>query len=194
MLPIHPLATRWHHWSLGCSSRCLSCTACRSETLTGRSTFCPCRPHWMSLCYGTKTSLTCLKARSCFRLCRATGNVILSSGPRNSVFHHVLQRLLAASDYIAHVISALSTGQFQAYSNCRDFFDDRWLDLKEQVFGSAPDLFPADHFFYENFLWAVTTLRAHVHPPLQGSQVALVPLADLVGCLPAIQHLVDCIL
>ncbi len=102
--------------------------------------------------------------------------------------------MLPGADYNTHVISALCTGKCQVCSNCRDFFDDRWLDLKEQVFGSAPDLFPSDQFSYENFLWAVATLRAHVHPPLQGSQVALVPLADLVGCLPATQHLVDCIL
>ncbi len=102
--------------------------------------------------------------------------------------------MLPGADNIAHVSSAPCAAQFQVYSNCRDFFDDRWLDLKEHVFGSAPDLFPSDHFSYESFLWAVATLRAHVHPPLQGSQVALVPLADLVGCLPATQHLVDCIL
>ena len=44
-----------------------------------------------------------------------------------------------------------------------------------------PDAFPANVFTWESFLWAVATVRAHIHAPLQGQQAALVPLADLVG-------------
>lgn len=62
----------------------------------------------------------------------------------------------------------------------RDFFEDRWRDLNSNLFSQAPDLFPKDSFSYDRFLWAVATLRAHVHSPLQGGQVALVPIADLV--------------
>ncbi|KAL3159238.1 hypothetical protein ABBQ32_011210 [Trebouxia sp. C0010 RCD-2024] len=62
----------------------------------------------------------------------------------------------------------------------RDFFEDRWQDLNDNLFSQAPSLFPQDSFSYDRFLWAVATLRAHVHAPLQGAQVALVPLADLV--------------
>ncbi len=34
---------------------------------------------------------------------------------------------------------------------------------------------------YERFLWAVGTVRARTHAPLDGAATALVPLADLVG-------------
>ena len=43
-----------------------------------------------------------------------------------------------------------------------------------------PDAFPASVFTWERFLWAVATVRARIHAPLQGQQAALVPLADLV--------------
>lgn len=36
-------------------------------------------------------------------------------------------------------------------------------------------------FTAEAFLWAVCTVRARVHAPLEGEQVALVPFADLVS-------------
>ena len=62
----------------------------------------------------------------------------------------------------------------------RDFFEDQWHNLNDNLFSQAPGLFPQDSFSYDRFLWAVATLRAHVHAPLQGAQVALVPLADLV--------------
>ena len=44
-----------------------------------------------------------------------------------------------------------------------------------------PDAFPADVFTWESFLWAVATVRARIHAPLQGQQAALVPFADLVS-------------
>ena len=43
------------------------------------------------------------------------------------------------------------------------------------------DAFPASVFTWESFLWAVATVRARIHAPLQGQQAALVPLADLVS-------------
>ena len=46
-------------------------------------------------------------------------------------------------------------------------------------------LFPADVFTEEAFLWAVAAVRCRVHAPLDGDQLALVPLVDLVrgqGC------------
>lgn len=63
----------------------------------------------------------------------------------------------------------------------RDFFEGQWHNLNDNLFSQAPDLFPQKSFSYERFLWAVATLRAHVHAPLQGTRVALVPLADLVS-------------
>ena len=36
---------------------------------------------------------------------------------------------------------------------------------------------------YERFLWAVGTVRARTHAPLDGAASALVPLADLVTAL-----------
>ena len=81
----------------------------------------------------------------------------------------------------------------------RDFFEDQWHNLNDNLFSQAPDLFPQDSFSYDRFLWAVATLRARVHAPLQGAQVALVPLADLVrqhlflGCNTACFYAIVCI-
>lgn len=82
----------------------------------------------------------------------------------------------------------------------RDFFEDQWQNLNDNLFSQAPDVFPQASFSYARFLWAVATLRAHVHAPLQGAQVALVPLADLVSnlffqrcCSTACFHYAVCI-
>jgi hypothetical protein len=36
-------------------------------------------------------------------------------------------------------------------------------------------------YTYDAFVWAACTVRARSHPPLDGADIALVPLADLVG-------------
>lgn len=47
-----------------------------------------------------------------------------------------------------------------------------------------PGSFPAATFSEAAFLWAVAAVRSRVHAPLEGDQLALVPLADLVRPAP----------
>lgn len=72
-------------------------------------------------------------------------------------------------------------------ASCRDFFESTWHELKADIFDKDSKLFPANVFSFDNFLWAVATLRSRVHPPLQGKQVAMVPLADLVSSCTSLQ-------
>ena len=48
----------------------------------------------------------------------------------------------------------------------------------------ARSSFPEATFTEEAFLWAVAAVRSRVHAPLEGDQIALVPLADLVRIRP----------
>jgi len=63
----------------------------------------------------------------------------------------------------------------------RDFFTRRYEQL-EAVFAPNPQVFPSNVFTYESFLWAACTVRARTHAPLDGEDVALVPVADLASC------------
>lgn len=54
---------------------------------------------------------------------------------------------------------------------------------------SHPDVFPPEVYTLDGFLWAVATVRSRVHSPLDGEDVALVPLADLVRRHPTQHHL-----
>jgi hypothetical protein len=77
----------------------------------------------------------------------------------------------------------LATGaphRFQLFC-CRAFFQTKFQDLEANLFAKDRSLFPDDVFTYEAFLWAVSTVRARVHSPLEGDLVALVPGADLVS-------------
>eukprot|EP00884_Botryococcus_braunii_P017311 jgi/Botrbrau1/4263/Bobra.0390s0003.1 len=60
------------------------------------------------------------------------------------------------------------------------FFQARFEDLDANLFETERSLFPDEVFTYDAFLWAVSSVRARVHPPLEGELVALVPGADLV--------------
>eukprot|EP00891_Asterochloris_glomerata_P003649 jgi/Astpho2/3649/Aster-07852 len=62
----------------------------------------------------------------------------------------------------------------------RQFFEVQWQEVECSLVQQHPDAFPADVFTWESFLWAVATVRARIHAPLQGQQAALVPFADLV--------------
>lgn len=64
---------------------------------------------------------------------------------------------------------------------CRAFFKARFEQLEDSLFEQHRDLFPPHVFSFQAFLWAVSTVRARVHPPLEGDRVALVPGADLVA-------------
>ncbi|BDA46746.1 Actin-histidine N-methyltransferase [Coccomyxa sp. Obi] len=62
----------------------------------------------------------------------------------------------------------------------RQFFEAKFAELEEQLFMPHPDVFPPEVYALDGFLWAVATVRSRVHSPLDGEDVALVPLADLV--------------
>jgi [ribulose-bisphosphate carboxylase]-lysine N-methyltransferase len=64
------------------------------------------------------------------------------------------------------------------------YFRQKYEQLATGLFAAHPDAFPGAVFSYEGFVWAVCTVRARVHAPLEGEAIALVPLADLVrGCV-----------
>jgi hypothetical protein len=62
----------------------------------------------------------------------------------------------------------------------RRFFEAKHEELDSQLFAQHRELFPAEAYSLDAFLWAVATVRSRVHPPLDGAAVALVPVADLV--------------
>eukprot|EP00983_Pelagomonas_calceolata_P022510 708995-Pelagomonas_calceolata.AAC.1 len=65
----------------------------------------------------------------------------------------------------------------------RAFFQAKYEELLGTdglLSNQAPSAFPPQAFTYDNFLWAVATVRARAHPPLEGGAIALVPLADAV--------------
>ncbi|KAK9918129.1 hypothetical protein WJX75_001458 [Coccomyxa subellipsoidea] len=62
----------------------------------------------------------------------------------------------------------------------RQFFEAKHAELEEQLFAAHRNAFPPHSHELDDFLWAVATVRSRVHSPLDGEDVALVPLADLV--------------
>ncbi|KAG7667185.1 putative [Fructose-bisphosphate aldolase]-lysine N-methyltransferase, chloroplastic [Nannochloris sp. 'desiccata'] len=60
----------------------------------------------------------------------------------------------------------------------RAFFQQEYQNLKT-IFAAHPKIFPEATFTWDAFLWAACTVRARSHAPLDGEDVALVPLADL---------------
>ena len=66
----------------------------------------------------------------------------------------------------------------------RAFFSGKFQEVEAAVLDPDRALFPADVFTEDAFLWAVAVVRCRVHAPLEGDQLALVPLADLVGFSP----------
>ena len=73
--------------------------------------------------------------------------------------------LLAGSQLAASV---------EAYKN---YFSDKFTSLQNGVFKQFPSLF--EWLSFEEFLWAVCTVRARVYAPLEGDNLAIVPLGDL---------------
>ena len=62
----------------------------------------------------------------------------------------------------------------------RQFFEQTYSELEEAVFTAAVGVFQQPAFSFRNFLWAAATVRSRSHVPLEGDNLALVPLADLV--------------
>lgn len=62
----------------------------------------------------------------------------------------------------------------------RQFFQQTFADLEANLLSPNRALFPADAFSYEAFVWAVATVRSRAHSPLDGANIAMVPLADQV--------------
>ncbi|KAK9826401.1 hypothetical protein WJX81_000123 [Elliptochloris bilobata] len=63
----------------------------------------------------------------------------------------------------------------------RQFFEAKYAELDAGLLSQHRDVFPADMYSYDRFLWAVGTVRARTHAPLDGAASALVPLADLAA-------------
>ena len=62
----------------------------------------------------------------------------------------------------------------------RQFFEGLFAKLDAKVFSRDRATFDAEHFSYPGLVWAIQLVRSHVHKPLEGKDVALVPIADLV--------------
>ena len=62
----------------------------------------------------------------------------------------------------------------------RAFFTGKFQEVEAAVMEADRAVFPVDVFTEAKFLWAVAVVRCRVHAPLDGDQLALVPLADLV--------------
>lgn len=60
----------------------------------------------------------------------------------------------------------------------RAYFQQTFADLEANLFASDRAAFPQEAFTYEAFLSAAATVRSRAHAPLDGAELALVPLAD----------------
>ncbi len=69
---------------------------------------------------------------------------------------------------------------------CREYFGETYAQLAQGLFAEHPGSFPADTFTADAFKWAAVIVRSRSHAPLEGDDLALVPLADLV-CPATIQ-------
>lgn len=63
----------------------------------------------------------------------------------------------------------------------RQYFSSRCSELQQDLFASQPAAFPPSVFTQESFMWAAAAVRSSTHAPLEGEDIALVPLADQVG-------------
>eukprot|EP00977_Amphora_coffeiformis_P009644 scaffold2219_cov177-Amphora_coffeaeformis.AAC.20 len=71
---------------------------------------------------------------------------------------------------------------------------DALLGGKDGLIAKYPDRFPAEHFTYENWLWAFTMLFSRairLRNLKQGETLALVPYADLINHSPFSQAYID---
>ncbi len=68
----------------------------------------------------------------------------------------------------------------EAVDAYRSFFAARHASLEDALFGRDRETFPADAYSAAHFAWAACTVRARVHPPLEGAAAAIVPGIDLV--------------
>lgn len=67
-----------------------------------------------------------------------------------------------------------------AVQGYRAFFGQRYQQLQQDLFAPNPQIFPPEVFTYDAFLWASCTVRSRAHAPLDGENIALVPIADSV--------------
>lgn len=85
--------------------------------------------------------------------------------------------LLWTAAELAELKGTQLLGQVSSY---QAYFESVYADLSESLFAKATDAFPAGSSTYEQFLWAVATVRARSHAPQEGEAIALVPGADAV--------------
>ncbi|MEW5304886.1 MAG: hypothetical protein WDW36_007463 [Sanguina aurantia] len=62
----------------------------------------------------------------------------------------------------------------------REYFSSRCSELQQDLFASQPAAFPPSVFTQAAFLSAAAAVRSSTHAPLEGEDIALVPLADQV--------------
>ena len=75
----------------------------------------------------------------------------------------------------------------------RAYFQQRFEQLQTELLVPNPAAFDPAVFTLDAFLWAACTVRARSHPPLDGRDIALVPLADMVRPSPACSCLPACL-
>jgi [ribulose-bisphosphate carboxylase]/[fructose-bisphosphate aldolase]-lysine N-methyltransferase len=68
-----------------------------------------------------------------------------------------------------------------AIAGYRSFFAARHAALEDALFSRDRETFPADAYSAAHFAWAAATVRARVHPPLEGAAAAIVPGVDLAA-------------
>jgi [ribulose-bisphosphate carboxylase]-lysine N-methyltransferase len=82
----------------------------------------------------------------------------------------------------AEDLAALAGTQAAASAEAyRAFFAERHAALAAGLFAEHPGAFDPAVFSAEAFQWAALAVRARAHAPLDGADLALVPLADLVA-------------
>lgn len=98
--------------------------------------------------------------------------------------------------WIQQRLTSAACQQLTTLQACRQFFKGLYAKLQANIFSQDPATFSEDVFSFDNMVWAIQIVRAHVHGPLEGKDVALVPIADLVrsftltkkGCIPHVEH------
>eukprot|EP00898_Chlorokybus_atmophyticus_P003486 jgi/Chlat1/4138/Chrsp269S00809 len=96
---------------------------------------------------------------------------------------HMLPRNLDSPIYWTDEELSLLQGSqlLSSAEGYRDYVRSEFDQLQAGVFAARPDLFDSSTFTYDNLLWAFGILRSRVFPPLDGDNIALVPLVDLAN-------------
>lgn len=94
---------------------------------------------------------------------------MLPEAPPSPLFWNAPERDLLAGTQLLQSLEAYE-----------EYFEDTYAQLAAGLFSQQADLFPTGTFTAAAFKWAAVTVRGRSRPPLEGEDLALVPLADLV--------------